>query len=119
MDLSVSENAYRLYEALRAYEVETWINNAGFGNYESVAEQDLHKIQTMLHLNVEALTILSSLYVRDYKDVAVFLLALYDSEKTVGIVDRERFVFRLSEPMFSYAGRLERNQKQMRGQVLL
>ena len=30
--------------------------------------QDLRKIESMLHLNVEALTILSSLFVRDYKD---------------------------------------------------
>ena len=44
------------------------MNNAGFGNYDSVAQQDLEKINTMLRLNVEALTILSSLFVRDYKD---------------------------------------------------
>ncbi len=47
---------------------ETWVNNAGLGNYDSVAQQDLEKINTMLRLNVEALTILSSLFVRDYKD---------------------------------------------------
>ena len=67
-DLSVPENVYRLYESLRDYEIETWINNAGFGNYDSVADQDLGKIRMMLNLNIEALTILSSLYVRDYKD---------------------------------------------------
>jgi len=54
--------------ARRGNNLETWINNAGFGNYDSVAHQDLKKIETMLHLNIEALTILSSLYVRDYKD---------------------------------------------------
>ena len=68
-DLSVPENAHQLYEGLRGYEIETWINNAGFGNYDSVADQDLSKISMMLNLNIEALTILSSLYVRDYKDV--------------------------------------------------
>lgn len=191
-DLSIPENAYRLYEGLKGYAIETWINNAGLGNYASVAEQDLKKIGEMLHLNIEALTILSSLFVRDYKDVggtqlinvssaggytivptavtycaakfyvsafteglawelkesgakmrakvlapaatktefgrvandvreydydkafgtyhtseqmAGFLLALYDSEKTVGIVDRERFGFALEEPRLSYAGR--------------
>lgn len=191
-DLSISENAYRLYEGLKDCEIETWINNAGFGNYASVAEQDLKKIGAMLHLNIEALTILSSLFVRDYKDaegtqlinvssaggytivptavtycaakfyvsafteglawelkeagakmrakvlapaatktefgmvannvseydydkafgnyhtseqMAGFLLALYDSEKTVGIVDRERFGFQLAEPKFAYVGR--------------
>jgi hypothetical protein len=68
-DLSVIENTYTLYESLQEYPIETWINNAGFGNFASVAEQDLNKISTMLHLNIEALTILSSLFVRDYSTV--------------------------------------------------
>lgn len=68
-DLSVISNIYQLYNDLKGYCIETWINNAGFGNYSSVARQDLDKTETMLRLNVEALTILSSLYVRDYKDV--------------------------------------------------
>ncbi len=38
------------------------------------------------------------------KEMAGFLLELYDSEKVVGLVDRERFCFRLSGPLFSYAG---------------
>lgn len=68
-DLSIPENVYQLYEDVRAYPLRTWINNAGFGNYDSVGDQNLNKIQRMLHLNVEALTILSSLYVRDFKDI--------------------------------------------------
>ncbi|WP_025695276.1 SDR family NAD(P)-dependent oxidoreductase, partial [Paenibacillus durus] len=67
VDVSVSENVHQLYRELNSYQIETWINNAGFGNYESVSGQDLDKIETMLRLNVEALTIFSSLYVRDYK----------------------------------------------------
>ena len=197
-DLSVPENAHQLYEGLRGYEIETWINNAGFGNYDSVADQDLNKISMMLNLNIEALTILSSLYVRDYKDVegtqlinisscggytivptavtycaakfyvstfteglareleeagakmkakvlapaatktefgmvannvseydydkslrtyhtgkqmAGFLLELYDSENVVGMVDRETFDFRLTEPLFPYAGSSSHNQQ--------
>ena len=69
VDLSVLENVYQFYSSLKDFRLETWINNAGFGNYDSVAQQDLGKIGTMLRLNVEALTILSSLFVRDYKDV--------------------------------------------------
>lgn len=68
-DLSVMENTHQLYADLKGYALETWVNNAGFGNYDSVAQQDLEKIKAMLHLNVEALTILSSLFVHDYKDV--------------------------------------------------
>lgn len=199
-DLSIPENAYLLYEGLKGYEIETWVNNAGFGNYDSVAAQDLEKAGTMLHLDIEALTILSSLFVRDHKDVegtqlinvsscggytivptavtycaakfyvsafteglaweleeagakmrakvlapaatktefgmvannvseydydksfgtyhtskqvAGFLLELYDSEKVVGMVDRESFSFRLSEPLFPYAGNSSHNQQRM------
>ena len=199
-DLSVPENAYQFYEGLKDYGIETWVNNAGFGNYDSVADQDLGKIGAMLHLNIEALTILSSLFVRDYKDVegtqlinissaggytivptavtycaakfyvstfteglawelkeagakmkakvlapaatktefgmvannvseydydksfgtyhtskqmAGFLLELYDSEKVVGLVDRESFYFRLADPLFPYAGNSAHNQQRM------
>lgn len=69
VDLSITANAHEFYEGLRDYQIETWINNAGFGNFASVGEQKLGKIETMLHLNIEALTILSSLYVRDYAEV--------------------------------------------------
>ncbi|SFC66143.1 hypothetical protein SAMN05443252_105130 [Bacillus sp. OV322] len=57
-DLSVAENAHDLYKKLRRYEIETWVNNAGFGNFASIADQILDKIQTMIHLNIESLTIL-------------------------------------------------------------
>ncbi|MBC1358153.1 SDR family NAD(P)-dependent oxidoreductase [Listeria booriae] len=68
-DLTVTENVYELYEGLKELELETWINNAGFGNFDLVGEQKLTKIESMLHLNIEALTILSSLFVRDYADI--------------------------------------------------
>lgn len=68
-DLSVTDLVYKLYESLQPYQIDTWINNAGFGNFASVGAQDLNKIDTMLHVNVEALTILSSLFVRDYSKV--------------------------------------------------
>ena len=61
VDLSISENAFKLYQELKSYQILTWINNAGFGNYDSVDHQNLDKITKMLHLNIESLTILSSL----------------------------------------------------------
>jgi hypothetical protein len=198
IDLSVTDNAFRLYEEVKEYPLQTWINNAGFGNYDTVSHQDLNKIMQMLHLNVETLTVFSSLFVRDFKDVegtqlinissaggytivptaitycatkfyvstfteglarelkengckmqakviapaatktefgkiannvteydydktfgtyqtsaqvAGFLLELFDSDKVVGIVDRESFSFKLSEPQFNYAGNSKHNQK--------
>ena len=67
-DLSIFPNVFHLYESIKSYPLQTWINNAGFGNYGSVGNQDLEKISQMLHLNVEALTVFSSLFVRDFKD---------------------------------------------------
>lgn len=67
-DLTVPQNVFQLYESIESYSLRTWVNNAGFGNYGSVGNQDLEKISRMLHLNVEALTVFSSLFVRDFKD---------------------------------------------------
>lgn len=69
VDLSIMSNVHQLYEELKPYEIETWINNAGFGNYERVANQNLEKVEIMLRLNVEALVILSSLFVHDYQNI--------------------------------------------------
>lgn len=66
-DLSIRANVYEFYENLKDIEIETFINNAGFGNFQAVGEQDLAKIEMMLHLNIETLTILSTLFVRDYE----------------------------------------------------
>lgn len=197
-DLSVISDLYKLYDELNVYRIETWINNAGFGDYGSVADRDLNKTEAMLRLNVEAVTVLSSLFVRDYKDtegtqlinlssrggyilvpnavtycatkfyvsafteglaheliaegaklqakllapaatktefgmvannvsdydydksfgkyhtseqMAEFLLKLYDSNQTVGLVDWESFEFTLRSPVFNYAGNSAHNQK--------
>lgn len=197
-DLSVPQNVFQIYEEIQSYPLHNWINNAGFGNYDSVSYQDLEKIRQMIHLNIEALTIFSSLFVRDFKETehtqlinisscggytivpnavtycatkfyvsafteglswelktshakmqakvlapaatktefgkiannvseydydklfdtyhtakqaVSFLLALYDSDKTIGLVDRENFTFRLCDPIFPYAGNSRHNQK--------
>ncbi|MGT8904999.1 SDR family NAD(P)-dependent oxidoreductase [Bacillus safensis] len=191
VDLTNIEQVYSFYESLSDYELDTFINNAGFGHFGSIGEQDLSKIGDMLHLNIEALTILSTLFVRDYdqvegaqlinissragytvvgnavtysatkfyvsafteglalelkekgaklqakilapsatesefakrsldvdefeyegnfkkyhtsKEMAACLLELYDSEKTVGIVDGKTFEFELKDMIFSHAG---------------
>ncbi len=191
VDLTDMEQVNSFYESLAEYKLDTFINNAGFGHFGSIGEQDLSKIGDMLHLNIEALTILSTLFVRDYeqvegaqlinissragytvvgnavtysatkfyvsafteglalelkekgaklqakilapsatesefakrsldvdqfeyegnikkyhtsKEMAAFLLKLYDHEKTVGIVDGKTFDFKLKDPIFSHAG---------------
>lgn len=67
-DLTQAGTALQLFNDLSCYFIETWINNAGLGHYGNVRDQNLDKIINMLHLNVEALTILSSLYVHQYQD---------------------------------------------------
>lgn len=47
------------------------------------------------------------------KQVAEFLLKLYDSDKIVGTVNRENFLFELKEPQFEYAGNSNHNQNMM------
>ncbi|WP_422122242.1 SDR family NAD(P)-dependent oxidoreductase [Planococcus sp. X10-3] len=67
-DLSDSEQVHDLFESLKEYDIETWINNAGFGNSAPVAEQQVKKIEKMLRVNVEALTTLSTLFAHDYSN---------------------------------------------------
>ena len=67
-DLSSNEETIALYESLLEYDIETWVNNAGRGNRGDITEPELPNTLAMLHLNVEAVAILSVLYVRDYKD---------------------------------------------------
>jgi short-subunit dehydrogenase len=68
-DLSDTKQAYTLYDDLKEYQIESWINNAGLGEASFVADQNLDKVETMLRVNIESLTILSTLYARDYADV--------------------------------------------------
>ena len=44
-------------------------------------------------------------------EMAEFLLSLYDSEKTVGLVDAQNFEFKLTDPVFNYSGNPVFNQK--------
>jgi short-subunit dehydrogenase len=67
-DLAQKAAVFNLYNELKPYTIETWINNAGFGYYHSVSDQDLDKVTQMLDVNIKALTILSSLYVTDYEN---------------------------------------------------
>jgi len=69
-DLTITQKVYDLYNGVKHLQIETLINNAGFGNYDSVGNQNLNKIEEMMKLNIEALTILSSLYVGDYENVS-------------------------------------------------
>lgn len=68
-DLSKNGEAVALYESLRGYDLKAVVNNAGRGNKGGFIDDDLARDVDMLHLNMDAVYILSSLYARDYKDV--------------------------------------------------
>lgn len=197
-DLTKKENIYTLYNSVKDLDIETWINNAGFGDYCSVENQNLTKMEDMLSLNVEAVSLFSALYVRDFADkegtqlinvssvggytivptavtycatkffvgafteglsrelfasgakmrakvfapaatktnfgnianditdydydkafgryhsckqVVDFLIQLYESDKPVGLVNRETFEFSLSDYCFSYVQKVQTLQK--------
>ncbi len=67
-DLANIEQLPAFYQSLKQYPIETWINNAGFGILEPVKEHDLGRVLSMIKLNVEALTVLSVLFVKDSAD---------------------------------------------------
>lgn len=66
-DLSAPGQAAAVYEQCRQQGIELnyVVNNAGFGSYKDVAHEDYTLYEQMLRLNVEALTILSTLAARD------------------------------------------------------
>ncbi len=68
-DLSITQQAYTLYNSLKNYQIETWINNAGLGEGSFIVDQNLSKVEMMLKVNIESLTILSTLYVKDYANI--------------------------------------------------
>lgn len=67
-DLSVEENAYKLYNQIKDLELNVMVNNAGYGNFNFVWDIDLPHMTKMMDLNVKSLSILSSLFTKDYKD---------------------------------------------------
>jgi len=63
LDLSQKENCYKLYEQVK--DIDILINNAGFGNFGYFTETDLNKEISMIETNIEALHILTKLYLKD------------------------------------------------------
>lgn len=69
VDLSLTEEVYKFYKSLKEYQIETFINNAGLGSFDTIANQNLSKIENLIYVNIEAITILSTLFVKDYQNI--------------------------------------------------
>ena len=185
VDIRFTQNIINLWNQLDNIFIESLINNAGIGMYQNVNEYALEKSEDLIQTNINAVSILSILYVKKYsnqdntqlinissargyamvpssvlynaskffigaftegldaelrstgakmrakvlapaltrtefgslannvveydyskrqshsaEEVASFLIDLYDSDKTVGIVDRKSFRFYLRDAIF-------------------
>ncbi len=65
-DLSVKENAFKLYEKTKDEDIDLLINGAGFGLFGNTWETDLGKELKMIELNVVSLHILTKLFLQDF-----------------------------------------------------
>lgn len=67
-DLSIKENVFRLYELVRKEDIDILVNNAGFGAFGEFNETDLDNELKMINLNINAVHILTKLFLRDFKE---------------------------------------------------
>ncbi|MFT3737633.1 MAG: SDR family NAD(P)-dependent oxidoreductase [Breznakibacter sp.] len=121
-DLSKIEEVYKLYEDLKLYNIDTWINNAGFGFDDSLSNQNTSNLSEMIRLNVEAVALLSKLFMQDYKDVedtqlinVASVVGYYLLPKTVSYAATKFFVTAFTEGLDQ---ELKINQNKMRAKVL-
>ncbi|CRX37347.1 / / putative oxidoreductase / 225391:226740 Reverse [Candidatus Hepatoplasma crinochetorum] len=73
-DLSDSIKIKEFYQEIKKYSIETFINNAGFGDINFTWEADINKTEKMLDLNIKALTLLSMMFIKDNLDNDVQLI---------------------------------------------
>lgn len=68
VDLSDEDAVIAFYNSLKDYDIEVFVNNAGIGNNGDITDPALAHNRRMMQVNMNALAILSTLYVADYKD---------------------------------------------------
>ncbi|WP_368487138.1 SDR family NAD(P)-dependent oxidoreductase [Spiroplasma sp. DGKH1] len=68
LDLSILDNCYQLFEQTKKYFVSVLINNAGYGVWGYFKDSDLSQELNMLNLNINALHILTKLFVQRFSD---------------------------------------------------
>lgn len=65
-DLSKEAECRAVYERVKHDGVDILINNAGFGDFGDFTDTDLDKELKMLHTNIEAVHILTKLFLKDF-----------------------------------------------------
>ena len=67
-DLSKKDNIDALYNAIKDYKIEVFINNAGFGLAGDILETDINKEIQMIDDNIKSLYILNKLILKKMKE---------------------------------------------------
>ena len=67
MDLSSEQACFDLYHQVKDQNIDVLINNAGYGMYGRFSDTDLNQELNMLQLNIQAVHILTKLFLRDFK----------------------------------------------------
>lgn len=65
IDLSIRDNCYKLYEELKNKDIDIFINCAGFGIIDEFKNIDLEKDLKMIDLNINAVHILTKLFLQE------------------------------------------------------
>lgn len=66
-DLSIPENAHKLYDCCKKYDIDLVVNNAGFGLVGEFDKTSLESEEKLINLNITALHILTKLFYIDFK----------------------------------------------------
>ncbi|MCD7840080.1 MAG: SDR family oxidoreductase [Erysipelotrichaceae bacterium] len=78
-DLSKKEECYRLMDEVKDLDIEVFINNAGFGDCGYFLKTDLNKELDMISVNIEAMHILTKLYLQKVEGKKAYLLNVASS----------------------------------------
>ena len=96
LDLSREQACFDLYNQVKDQNIDVLINNAGYGMYGRFYDTDLEQELNMLRLNIQAVHILTKLFLRDVSSSAAFfagpLMSSYYASKA--------YVFRLTEAVY-------------------
>lgn len=68
LDLSITENCFKLYEMLKKEQIDILVNNAGTGVLGEFSKTSLEEELIMIDLNIKALHVLTKLFLKDMQE---------------------------------------------------
>ena len=67
VDLSKREEVLNIYKEIKQYDIDILVNNAGFGAFGNFEDIEMDRNLSMIDVNITALSILTSLVLKDMK----------------------------------------------------